>query len=89
MLINGRRFAGVGRICMDQLVVNLGHDGGGVAEGDRAVLFGGAGVTAGDWASATGTIDYEILTGIGGRTQWRYVEPSDSMTPWAARARSS
>lgn len=74
---------------MDQLVVNLGHDGGGVAEGDRAVLFGGAGVTAGDWASATGTIDYEILTGIGGRTQWRYVEPSDSMTPWAARARSS
>ncbi len=78
--INGRRFDGIGRICMDQLVVNLGHDGGGVTEGDRAVLFGGAGAgtTAGDWASATGTIDYEILTGIGGRTERRYV---DSMTP--------
>ncbi|MCV7356610.1 alanine racemase [Mycolicibacterium fluoranthenivorans] len=86
--INGRRFDGVGRICMDQLVVDLGHDGGGVTEGDRAVLFGGAGVTAGDWANATGTIDYEILTGIGGRTERRYLPP-DSMTPWAARARSS
>lgn len=79
--IDGRRFAGVGRICMDQLVVDLGHDGGGVAEGDRAVLFGGAGPSAGDWADATGTIDYEILTGIGGRTRRRYVEPPDSMTP--------
>ncbi|MHA3023966.1 alanine racemase [Mycobacterium sp. BMJ-28] len=88
VLINGRRFDGVGRICMDQLVVDLGHDGGGVTEGDRAVLFGGAGATAADWAEATGTIDYEILTGIGGRTTRRYL-PSDSMTPWAARARSS
>ncbi|OKH64884.1 alanine racemase [Mycobacterium sp. SWH-M5] len=79
--IDGRRFASVGRICMDQLVVDLGHDGGGVTEGDRAVLFGGAGVSAGDWAEAAGTIDYEILTGIGGRTVRRYVVPSDSMTP--------
>ncbi|KRD05637.1 alanine racemase [Mycobacterium sp. Root265] len=86
--INGRRFAGVGRICMDQLVVDLGHDGGGVTEGDHAVLFGGDGASAQDWAQATGTIDYEILTGIGGRTRRRYL-PSDSMTPCAARARSS
>ena len=86
--INGRRFAGVGRICMDQLVVDLGHDGGGVTEGDHAVLFGGDGTGAHDWARATGTIDYEILTGIGGRTRRSYL-PSDSMTPWAARARSS
>lgn len=86
--INGRCFAGVGRICMDQLVVDLGHDGGGVTEGDQAVLFGTDGAGAHDWAQATGTIDYEILTGIGGRTRRRYL-PSDSMTPWAARARSS
>lgn len=87
--INGRRFDGAGRICMDQLVVDLGHDGGGVAEGDRAVLFGdGAGPSARDWAQATGTIDYEILTGVGGRTRRRYV-PSDSMTPCAVLARSS
>lgn len=86
--INGRCFAGVGQICMDQLVVDLGHDGGGVTEGDHAVLFGGGGASAHDWAQATGTIDYEILTGIGGRTRRSYL-PSDSMTPWAARARSS
>jgi alanine racemase len=86
--INGRRFEGVGRICMDQLVVDLGRGGGGVTEGDRALLFGAVGTTAGDWAKATGTIDYEILTGIGGRIERSYL-PSDSMTPWAARARSS
>jgi alanine racemase len=86
--INGQRFAGVGRICMDQLVVDLGHDGGGVTEGDHAVLFGGDGASAHDWAQATGTIDYEVLTGIGGRTRRTYL-PSDSMTPCAARARSS
>lgn len=86
--IDGRRFPGVGRICMDQLVVDLGRDGGGVSEGDRAVLFGAGGPTADDWARAAGTIDYEIFTGIGGRTQRRYLPP-DSMTPCAARARSS
>lgn len=77
--INGRRFPGVGRICMDQLVVNLGPDGGGVREGDRAVLFGAntpgepAVPKAVDWADSVDTIDYEIISGIHGRAQRRYV----------------
>jgi alanine racemase len=74
--IGDRPFRTVGRICMDQLVVDLGPSGGGVAEGDRAVLFGtgaSGGPTAADWARATGTIDYEILTGVRGRTARRYV----------------
>lgn len=74
--IGGRPFSIVGRICMDQFVVDVGSDGSGVAEGDRAVLFGtGASgePTAGDWARAAGTIDYEILTGVRGRTARRYV----------------
>ncbi|MFT4088973.1 MAG: alanine racemase [Gordonia sp. (in: high G+C Gram-positive bacteria)] len=77
--INGRSFPGVGRICMDQLVVELGPDGGGVAEGDVATLFGPtpAGAqhvpTATDWADEIGTIDYEIVTGIRGRVVRRYV----------------
>ncbi|MEZ5210593.1 MULTISPECIES: alanine racemase [unclassified Gordonia (in: high G+C Gram-positive bacteria)] len=76
--INGRRFPGVGRVCMDQLVVDLGPDGGGVTEGDRAVLFGATGPgepslpTATDWADAIGTIDYEIVTGIRGRAVRSY-----------------
>ncbi|GAA4757316.1 alanine racemase [Gordonia alkaliphila] len=82
--INGRRFPGVGRICMDQLVVNLGPDGGGVAEGDRAILFGAdvpgepAMPKAVDWAERVDTIDYEIISGIRGRAQRRYVnDPSE------------
>jgi alanine racemase len=74
--LGGRRFRNVGRVCMDQLVVDLGPDGGGVAEGDRAVLFGTGAhgePTALEWADAAGTIDYEILTSIRGRRVRRYV----------------
>ncbi|WAC54722.1 alanine racemase [Gordonia sp. SL306] len=74
--INGRSFPGVGRICMDQMVVDLGSDGGGVAEGDRAELFGtgrDGGPTAKDWADTIGTIDYEIVSGIGRRAMREYV----------------
>ena len=74
--IGGRHFRIVGRICMDQFVVDVGPDGSGVTEGDRAVLFGSGAdgeSTAADWARAAGTIDYEILTGIRGRATRRYV----------------
>lgn len=78
--VNGRVFPSVGRICMDQLVIDLGRDGGGVEEGDRAVLFGprsaadGAAVpSAKDWAEGVGTIDYEIISRIGSRAVRRYV----------------
>jgi alanine racemase len=75
--IAGRRYPNVGRVCMDQLAIELGPDGGGVTEGDRAVLFG-AGAhgepTALDWARLCGTIDYEILTGVRGRRVRRYVD---------------
>ena len=74
--IGQRDFPSVGRICMDQFVVDLGPDGGGVAEGDEVELFG-AGAdrapTAREWAELTGTIDYEIVTGIGPRIARRYV----------------
>jgi alanine racemase len=64
-----------GRICMDQLVVDL--DGAEAAAGDDAVLFG-PGVhgepTAQDWAEACGTISYEIVTRIGGRMTRRHVD---------------
>ncbi len=64
-----------GRVCMDQLVVDLGDDRGSPA-GDEVVLFGtgadGA-PTAQDWAEACGTISYEIVTRIGGRFVRRHV----------------
>lgn len=68
--IGGRRFPAVGRVCMDQFVVDLGPDGAGVAVGDTAVLFGSGEngePVAQDWADTLDTIHYEVVTGIGGR----------------------
>ncbi|WP_019202401.1 alanine racemase [Tsukamurella sp. 1534] len=72
--IGGRRFPQVGRVCMDQFVIDLGPDGGGVSEGDTAVLFGDApgADRAADWADTLGTIDYEVFTGVRGRAVRTY-----------------
>ncbi|RAV17182.1 alanine racemase [Mycolicibacterium sp. GF69] len=69
VLINGRLRRNVGRICMDQFVVDLGPEGG-VAEGDDAILFGPG--TQGEpttqhWADLLGTINYEVVTSPRGR----------------------
>ncbi|GAB3067726.1 alanine racemase [Intrasporangium mesophilum] len=57
-----------GRVCMDQLVVDLGA-GSSAQAGDVVTLFGGAPgePTAQDWADATDTISYEIVTRVGPR----------------------
>ena len=55
----------VGRVCMDQVVVDCGDDT--VHEGDEAVLFGPGDrgePTAQDWADELGTIHYEVVTGV-------------------------
>ncbi|MBI1376940.1 MAG: alanine racemase [Frankiales bacterium] len=54
-----------GRVCMDQLVVDVGEDD--VRAGYEVVLFGADGPSADDWARACGTIGYEIVTRIGPR----------------------
>ena len=70
VLLAGRVRPVVGRVCMDQLVVDCGPDDAGadpVAEGAPAVLFGPGEhgePTAHDWAEALGTIHYEIVTGL-------------------------
>ncbi|WP_167759600.1 alanine racemase [Mycobacterium sp. PS03-16] len=75
VLINGRRYPNVGRICMDQFVVDLGPGPVGVTEGDEAVLFGSGTrgePTAQDWAELLGTINYEIVTSPRGRVVRSY-----------------
>ena len=77
VLINGRRRPGVGRICMDQFVVDLGPGRPDVAEGDEAILFGPGGSdepTAQDWADLLGTIHYEVVTSPRGRITRTYRE---------------
>jgi len=75
VLVDGKRRAIRGRVCMDQFVVDL--DGDLPAAGHDVILFGDGRhgePTAQDWAEASGTISYEIVTRIGGRMARRYVE---------------
>ena len=61
----GRRRPVVGRVCMDQLVVDCEDDL--VPVGEEVVLFGTGErgePTATEWANTLGTIDYEIVTGM-------------------------
>jgi alanine racemase len=75
VLINGRLRRSVGRICMDQFVVDLGPGHPDVAEGDEAILFGpgtDGEPTAQDWADLLGTIHYEVVTSPRGRVTRTY-----------------
>lgn len=66
--IGGQRYPVAGTIAMDQLVVDVGDAA--VAVGERAVLWGDPATgapSAEDWAEWAGTIDYEIVTGVGPR----------------------
>lgn len=75
--INGARYRNVGRICMDQFVIDLGPNGAGVTVGDEAVLFGSGAAgepTAQDWAELLGTINYEVVTSPRGRIARTYRE---------------
>ncbi|MFD3706274.1 alanine racemase [Nocardia sp. NPDC058658] len=73
--LGGSRHRNVGRVCMDQFMVDLGDNPAGVREGDRAVLFGGGAghPHALDWARALDTIDYEVVCAPRGRASRRYV----------------
>ncbi len=62
--VGGKVRTVAGRVCMDQIVLDCGDDP--VAPGDVATLFGPQRPTADDWAAATGTINYEIVTRFGG-----------------------
>ena len=69
VLVGNRRAPIIGRVSMDQFVVEIGNDSIAHA-GDWAYLIGsegGDGYTADAWAMACGTINYEIVTRIGPR----------------------
>ena len=62
----GRKAAIIGRVSMDQFVVDLGADSNAVA-GGVVEVFGPLGYSIDDWAEASGTINYEIVTRIASR----------------------
>jgi alanine racemase len=65
----GKRAPIIGRVSMDQFVVDLGPDSK-ATSGDWVVLFGNGShgeYTADDWGAASASINYEIVTRIGPR----------------------
>ena len=69
VFVGGKRAPIIGRVSMDQFVVDLGSNS--LAKtGDEVIVFGdglGGEYTADEWAKASGTINYEIVTRIGSR----------------------
>lgn len=77
VLIGGRAYPLVGRVCMDQVMVDLGADGG-VSAGDEVVLIGRSGaeqITVSEIAEQMGTIPYEVTCLITPRVGRKYAEP--------------
>jgi alanine racemase len=89
VLVGGRIVRSVGRVAMDQFVVDLGPDADPAdVVGTEAVLFGADGEPAvEDWAAAASTLNYEIVTRISPRVPRAYVgahaEADASSTPGA------
>jgi alanine racemase len=70
VLVRGRRRRVVGRISMDQVVVDLGAEG--VRLGEVATIFGPGDKgepTVADWASWSDTLEHEVVTGLGARVR--------------------
>ena len=70
VLIQGVKRPVVGRICMDQMMVDVGELE--VRPGDRVTLFGPDVLDAEGVARLVGSISYELLTGLGSRVTRRY-----------------
>jgi alanine racemase len=72
VLVRGRRRPVVGRISMDQVVVDLGDST--VSAGETVTVFGPGDAgepTVTEWAAWADTIEHEIVTGIGPRVRRR------------------
>ena len=69
VFIDGKKAPIIGRISMDQFVVDLGPDSAAIS-GDWVIVFGDGShgeYTADDWGTASLSINYEIVTRIGPR----------------------
>jgi alanine racemase len=70
VLIHQKKYPQVGRICMDQFMVNVGDDE--IQVGDEVILLG-EGIAAADLAQWTGTNEYEVMTSISARIPRVYI----------------
>lgn len=76
VIIRGKKYPVVGRICMDQMMANIEWET--AYNGDEVILLGEAGdgisIDCNELAAAAGTIPYEILTNINTRVSRIYIQ---------------
>ncbi|EHQ87679.1 alanine racemase [Desulfosporosinus youngiae] len=80
MLIRGRRSTIIGRICMDQTMLEVTKIPG-VKVGDVVTILGkdgGERLTASEMADWLGTINYEVVCGISNRVPRVYIEAKEA-----------
>ncbi len=79
VIVNGRKYQQVGRICMDQCMVNLETDP--AAMGDEVILLGkatsGQQISAEDLARWAGTNPYEVMTNIAARVPRLFIQDAN------------
>jgi alanine racemase len=71
VLVNGKSYPIVGRVCMDQSMINIGKTCD-VSVGDAVVLIGRSGdqeITTYEWAKVLKTITYEVTCQINARVE--------------------
>lgn len=78
--IHGTPCPVLGRVCMDQMMVDISAVPGTVQEGDEAILWGGTvSDSAEDIARKTDTISYEVLCGVSRRVPRVYLEHGETI----------
>ena len=76
MLVAGEKVRQIGRICMDQCMIDVTKVNN-INIGDEVTLFGGEGnrnVTVDDIAEKLGTINYEVTCDVGRRVPRIYIK---------------
>lgn len=79
VLIHGKRVNIVGRVCMDQLMLDVSRVGE-VKEGDLITVIGRDGadvITADELAAKNGTINYEMICAVGERVPRFYIRDGE------------
>jgi alanine racemase len=71
VIIQGKIYPVAGRVCMDQILIDLGNDE--YPLGTEVILFGKNTITAETISELIGTIPYEVTCGISKRVQKVYI----------------
>ena len=71
VVINGKSYNQIGRVCMDMIMADIKYDE--VKRGDEVILFGNGGMSVEAVSQIVGTINYEITCLVTQRAKRHYI----------------